>query len=479
MFLPWGAWAHMMSDRMMNEPGGLRRHFATTFWRDSSEKIRNAGRRIACAVILFASFPVQAAPLVDTHGGADPRRKSGGAANVTVETAPEADAEGKRDAERVDDSYQPKGIELGQFLLLPLIENEVRYNSNFFAERDKPKADQLFRIGPEMQLRSRFSEHALNITARAEQIWMRRYRDDNQLNGQLYVDGRYDFDRSWEGNGFLDMNHQHEDRGSPDDKGGKKPTPTDSAVLQFGSKARFGKYTVLGNMQVARRTFGDVATSTGTAIRNADRNRFEFLGTVRGAYEIFPGYSMIVQMEGNRRRYDDTFDDDGYNRSSRGWRAEAGVGVDLTQLIRGDFVVGYLSQNYEDARLSDPQGLSFRATFNWTPSRLTVVVPSFERSVQETTSRGSSSIVHTEAAVIVRHELQRNIVLTGTARVSQDRFSGLDRTNWTYEGRGRVIWALAPEYFVGGEASYRKRTSTLASSEYDQYVLMAKFGLRM
>jgi hypothetical protein len=459
--------AHMRRDLAFLTAGGHR----AQRWK--------CGIALIYGLVGLATFPALAGPLVNTQEGADPRRGTSKAATVAVETNPQDDKTGSRDPERVDESFQPKGIELGKFLLLPLLETEGRYNSNLFALRNNPKSDFITRLSPEIQLRSRFSEHAVNITAKAEKLWMSRFHSDNQVNGQLNVDSRYDFDRDWEGTGGIDIAHNHEDRGSPDEAGGKKPTPADSYAMVLGSKRRVDKYTFSGNVQVTRRVYGDVSTSSGTMIHNGDRDRLEVVGTGRASYEIFPGYSAIVELQGNDRRYDSEFDDNGFKRSSRGWQAATGIGVDITQLIRGDFVVGYLHQNYDDARYSDPHGLAFRAVFNWTPSRMTVVVPSFERSVQETTLLNASSIVRNNVSLVVRHEYSRNIVLTGVGSVSRDEFEGIGRSDWTYEGRGRVVWALAPEYYVGGEASYRKRTSSTASAEYDQYVMLLRFGLRM
>jgi hypothetical protein len=202
-------------------------------------------------------------------------------------------------------------------------------------------------------------------------------------------------------------------------------------------------------------------------------------GEISTSYEMFPGYSVIGEVSANRRSYDSNRDDLGFQRSSWGYAARTGIGVDISQLIRGDFMIGYMAQNYEDPRFKDPKGLSVRASFNWTPSKMTVVVPSFERSIQETTTSQVSGSVRTSAGVLVRHELQRNIVLTMTTRVSNDYYKGTGQSNWTYEARLRGIWSLAPEYYIGGEAGSRIRTSTVQSSEFKQTTVLLRFGLRM
>lgn len=420
----------------------------------------------------------QGTPHLPTQNQRDPRRLPN-SANVTKEANPERDVQGRDDEDRVADAYQPEGIELGSFLLLPQLETDVMYNTNVFAQENDGKSDFITRIAPELKLRSRFATHAVNVTARAEQFLFKTYSQDNHLDAGVTVDGRYDLARGSELTDLFDIAQRYEDRGSPDASDGKRPTRTRSLLNNFGGKHQAGRYTFSGELATARRVFDDVTTESGSIINNSDRDRWENSLTLRGGYEMFPGYSAVVEVSGNNRRYDDQLDDAGFNRSSTGYRAATGIGVDISQLIRGDFLVGYYHQDYRDARLKDPSGLSFRAIFNWTPSRLTVIVPSLERTVLETTQGSSSAMVRSSVSLLVRHEYQRNIVLTGVGSVNYDEFEGINRSAWTYEARGRVVYAFNPEVYVGGEIGYRLRDSELAGQSYQQLVTLARLGLRM
>lgn len=450
--------------------------------RNGIMRIMRAGKPVTGSVaaialaILMSTWP-NGAGAQTTQQKTDPRRV--GSAKVTQQVAPQSDIKGENDEKQVDDSYQPKGIEVGSFLLLPQIEVEESYNSNVFARSTQKKDDFITRVAPEFQLRSRFSNHMLNVAGRVEQHLFRTYTHDNHLDASLNFDGRYDFSREWEGTAALDLSQRSEDRGSPDDQNGREPARALAVVGRTGSKIQLGRFTFSGELNGARRRYGDVETSSGGAIPNADRNRWEMAAIGRGSYEIFPGYSAVVEMQGNRRQYDQEFDRNGYQRSSTGMRAEAGIGVDISQLIRGDFLVGYMMQDYEDRRFNDPTGLSLKSVFNWTPTRLTVVVLSLERTVQETTTERASGMIHTGGSLLVRHEFQRNIVGTGTASVFQDVFDGAGQTNWTFDTRARLVYALVPEAYVGGELGFRRRISDKPNTGYDQTVALLRVGLRM
>lgn len=414
-----------------------------------------------------------------TQSQTDPRRQGSGA-NVTKELDPEDNAKGSRsDAERVHDSYQAKGVEMGQFLFLPKLETDLLYNSNLYATKTDVRGEFLSVIRPELKLRSRFKEHALNVSLMAEQYLHRRYHRDNRTDLQAEVDGRYDFSSNTQANYFGQLFARHEDRGSPDDVRGLSPTPASGIINRGSVKHQFGRYTVLGEVGVDRRAFGKVDTAAGPSISNSDRDRVELIGRLRGSYEMFPGYAFVTEVSANDRIYDSSRDRNGFDRNSHGYRVESGIGVDISQLVRGDFLVGYFAQNYRDQRFKDPNGFSLRATFNWTPTPLTIVVPSLERSVNETTTFGASSMVRNSFSVTVRHELERNIVLTGYGTVAYDQLTGINSQNaWSYEARGRAIYAFTPELFTGGEIAYRSKHSELSSSSYNQTIFMLRLGLQ-
>jgi len=432
---------------------------------------------LTAAQLAFAD-PAAAQVRGATQPKEDPRRHGSGA-KITTEVDAEDKAKNRADSERLHDSYQPKGVDFGQFLFLPKIELDETYNTNLFATQTDERGDFVTTIRPELKLRSRFKEHALNLSLLAEQYLHRRFTRDNRTDMQLDVDGRYDFSSDTQANYFGQLFSRHEDRGSPDDVRGLEPTPIRGFVNRGGFKHQFGRYTVLSEIGVDRRVFGNVSTAAGTTIRNGDRDRWELLARLRGSYEMFPGYAAVAEVSGNRRRYDDALDRSGFDRNSYGYRVESGVGVDLSQLVRGDFLVGYFAQNYRDARFKDPQGLSVRATFNWTPTTLTIVVPSFERSVNETTTQNASGMVRNAFSLTVRHELERNIILTGYGSVAYDQMSGVkNRDAWTYEGRARVIYAFTPELYTGAEVGHRNKRSQAETESFTQTTFMLRLGLQ-
>lgn len=400
-------------------------------------------------------------------------------AQLQREVNPTSDPRGRQDPERLAPSFRPVGIELGDFLLFPKIELDTAYNTNFFATDRNERATVLNVLRPEVQLRSRLPQHALTILGQLEAIYPWRYSDDARIDGLAEATGRYDLTDDASLTARFNMFSRHEDRGSEDDARGRKPTPTQGFTTELGGRIREGDFTFQVGSQLDRRTFENVSASNGRSIITNDRDRWEMSGFVRGSYEFIPSYAAVLQASVNRRTYDNARDQNGFERDSTGWRLEGGVGVEITNLLRGDFLVGWLQQDYRDPRLSDPSGPSVRAQLNWSPSRLTLVVPSIERSIVETTSANVSARVRTSTSLLVRHEYARNILLTGFLSANHDKFEGINRTAWTYEARGRMIYAMTPETYWGAELGYQARASELVDNDYKQTVFLLRLGFQM
>lgn len=437
-------------------------------WRQSSV--------IGLSVLMSCTALAQMPTRPDTSPGQDPRRAGG--AKITTDPNPPTNIKESDDTEQLADRYQPKGITLGKFLLLPKVEIDQTYNDNIYATQHNTKGDFITVVRPEATLRLKEPNYTWNTNVQVElnQYW--KYTDDNNVQGRFLTDGLYEINRDLEVSGSYTFSALVEDRGADDAVQGKEPTKLWMNDGRLGGKVRQGRYTFGLDAGVTSYSYDNVPTTFGT-INNSDRDRTQFIVSGRASYEIFPGYAAVLAASVNQRDYDRATDRAGYNRDSKGYRIEGGIGVDLAETIRGDFLVGYLSQDYKDKRFQDPAGLAFKASFNWTPSRLTLVVPTLERSIQETTILNASGMVRTSASVLVRHEYARNILLTGFGGIYYDDFKGLNRDSVLYELRGRVTYAFNENVFVSAELAHRTKDSELTARSFSQNFIGLRLGLQM
>jgi hypothetical protein len=433
---------------------------------------------LVATIVLGLSGAALADGSVKPDSKVDPRRK-GDAAVITAEPRPQDDPKGLRDAERTVESFQPKGVDLGNYLFLPVIELNETFNNNIFSEQRGTKADFISTVAPEFRLQSRFDTHSLDFYGKAEQVLYHTYTRDNHVDANLMADGRLDITKTGEMRGSVNVYRRAEERGSPDDAKGKTPTETQGLNLKSSIKETFGQFTLSADLTGDRLAFENVVANDGTITQNKDRNRWEGSATGRAAYEMFPGYSAVVQYSENIRSYDHIPNSRGVNRDSTGYRAETGLAVDISQLVRGDFLVGYLRQDYESSQFKSPSGISFRSQLNWTPSKLTLVVPALERSVQETTTTNVAGMVRSGGSLMVRHELERNIILTASGSANFDQYSGIAKDGWTYDMRMKGTYILMPEVYVAAEVVNKIKRSQITDTDFDQFLSIVRLGLRL
>jgi hypothetical protein len=436
---------------------------------DAAQPSNRLSVRYSLGVAAMAFAVIATGGAVAQPGEKTNATKGAESATVAQEQDPSGDAEGDKDSQRVNDAFQAKGFEMGKFLFLPSLEVEANWTDNVFATASDTRSDRFYRVVPNVRLRSRFTRHELNLNAELEKVLFEIYKDDNRLNVTLGADGRVDIRKGWEVTSNASYVKRAEDRGSPDATQSLKPTDTSAISAQLGTRLQEGRMIYQGNLSLNAQNIENGRRAGGATIDNRGRDRQDYEASARVAYETFPNYFAVVEGTYNSREYDNIVPGTNFRRSSDGWRLESGIGVDVTEVIRGDFLVGYFSQDYAAAALGDPSGFSFRARFNWTPSRLTVVIPSLERSVQETIRSGVSSMVRSGAGLTIRHEFARNFVGTFVGNVAYEDYESSSDDPWFYEARLRGLYAIRPEIHTGAEVRYRKRDANGRSGEFEQW----------
>lgn len=390
---------------------------------------------------------------------------------------PPKEALEQKDSDIAPDAYQPQGVDLGAFLLMPKMEMDVARNSNIYATNYDAKHDIITVYRPEVALNSRFERHSVNALARLERKEYLEFDRESVTNAFAQLSGQYDVTDRDMLNAAVSYTRDHEDRGSLDDVGGLHPTEYNYLTFNGSGTVNTGRLTSGLGFTAVNREWQDTQTSTGMAPSHL-RNRNEYEITLRESYEVTPGYSWVNEGAVLRRIYQHDADQFGVGRDSNGVRLGTGIGVDVSELIRGDFLAGYMRQDYKDSRLSDPSGYYLKARFNWSPSKLTTVIPTIERSIEESTARNVSALVRTAVSVTVRHELQRNIILGSTLGYSKDKQEGGDLTANTYEGLVRATYLFNRNLYSSLEIGEKHKLTDLDGSGYNQTTGMLRFGIQ-
>jgi hypothetical protein len=413
-------------------------------------------------------------------GGAGPASAATDAGRTKSATATDTGAKpSAADANDVADDYQPKGIPLGQFLLLPSLNVSENWESNVYASTYNAKSDFYSEVSPEFALQSRFARNALTVYGQLNRTDYSTYTSDSRTGGHVTADGRLDVSSRTKVTGHVYLYADHEARGAPTSvSSAAKPTPVKGYKSEVELSHIFNRLTVSGTVEADRYIYQNVPDLTGGTIVEDDRNRNEYIATERAAYEVRPGYSAVLQTTQNQRLYQN-LDTTGLNRTSDGYSVQGGLGLDITKLIKGDVLAGYMSQSYDSSTLRPVNGYATSVLLNWTPTETTIVVPSLQRTVEETTQTGASAMVQTAGSLLVRHELRRNFLLSGYAGETYYQYSGIGATAWLTSANVALTYAFNRNLFVGGQLGEQNRRSSIDGDSYRDTTITARIGLRM
>ena len=244
------------------------------------------------------------------------------------------------------------------------------------------------------------------------------------------------------------------------------------------NRLEVGMRGALERTQTANATF-----SNGT-IQELSRNDYTTVGgKPRIAYEISPGFKPFIEGSFDRREYDHTYDVNGFMRSSYGYSAKGGASFEIVREVKGEISGGYVMRNYDDPRLPNLRGPLIDASIVWTASPLTTITLRANTTANETTLANASGAMVRTVTAQVKHELLRNLTLTGTAAYQVTSYQGnnlASASQYTTVGINERLltagikaeYAITRGIYVKASYAYEYLKSTVPNSGYTANVFL-------
>lgn len=390
--------------------------------------------------------------------------------------------------ERASESMEPKGGRVGSFVIFPSLELTGAYDSNVFATNRNEESDFIFTVVPAVRAQSDLAA-PVRLNFQAVGV-IDRFVDNTSENTEGYL---VSHDGSWEvpalgEQSFLKWGLAHsrdwQDRGSPDDvaSGAAEPTIIHSTLGYTGFQYKPGPLSITPRVSARYVDVDDVAAGDGSVINNDDRDRWVYREGLRVGYELIRGYEAYVTGGLNQRRYQDTPDDNGFDRDSDGWDAAVGARVGLTEVTSFDGYVGYMNQSYDDPRLAEVEGVGFGGRLNWSPRREWQIAASINRTIEETTLTDFSAYLATTYALAVSYQLMP--ALRFDARFSYGTFdyeripgsSAAEREDDMVIGQLGVRYYFTPNYYVRALWQQSHYSSDVPNAGYDRSIVYLTLG---
>ncbi len=375
--------------------------------------------------------------------------------------------------ERARPELDPLGQRVGSFLVYPSFTAQGVVDDNIFRDDSDTKTDLIGRLRPGLRVRSDWSRHELIFNADADIGIYLDNTSENYEDARVGTAGRLDIDGNTFAGGGINFQKLHEDRGSPDDVGGRNPT--EFFVLSGNAELfrQFGRFNGTFDVEAERIDFDDASGIAGGVVRtinNDDRDRTIVTVTGRAGYEIAPEYEAFLSGSGNWRIRDTTPDDAGFNRNSDGFSVDAGVSLDLGGLLFGDVFFGYKKQEFDDTQLSAVEGPDFGADLTWNVTPLTTIVGSASRTIRETTIRGASGFFATRGSLSVDHELLRNLLILLDGSFQNNDYEGITRSDDIFSARAEARYLINRHAYLSGSYRFRRRDSDAVGQDFTNNV---------
>ncbi len=369
-------------------------------------------------------------------------------------------------------SYAPKGMPFGAFRLFPTIEVTGDYDDNVFLAETGKEGDYFFRETPQFMFRSDWSRHLLDVYGAASMSQYTALTDEDHIDWNAGADGRLDIYQgvSLAASGSYSVDHLT--NSSPDQPTNAK-TPGEFSIVHSNATLSYNPYHFgfyLGGT-FDRDVYDPSQLVNGTLQSNADRNEDTYTANAKASYEISPGYAVFVQGTGNSTTYDMTLDRSGLDRDTQGYGANGGVDLLVTNLIRGQAFVGYLTQRYKTP-FTEVTGLNYGANVDWFATPLWAFHLMASRALNGTVLATASTEDDRSVQLSSDLRAESDIVVTGQVGYLDAKFEGSPRDDRYITGRLGVSYYLNPAVAAEISDTYQVRSSTASGENFNDNVAM-------
>ncbi|WP_294393661.1 outer membrane beta-barrel protein [uncultured Sphingomonas sp.] len=359
----------------------------------------------------------------------------------------------------------PVGIPIGGFRLYPALNGSVGYDDNIYNVRTDIRKSPIVAVQPKLAVRSKWSNHRLNLDAEA---LIERYPDLRTENNNQYgatLSGRLDATRAMQVEGEARAARAIEQRGTPGD------------LFTRGEPVRFDR---VGGTLSARMLLGPVLLQAGGArdsysykdarvgpalLDQSYRNHDSTVFTGRLGYQLGPSVTVFAQGGLRRERYDQA--EAARLLDANEMSVLGGVRFEITELMSGELGVGYLRRRYRSGAFGRTSAFAYDGALTWNPTTLLTVTARARKSIEESPFLSASGIVTDAASVEADYELLRNLLVNGRLSRVREDYRDLDRRDRRIEARVGLRYLLNRLVELG--ASYdrrRQRGSGIAGRDY-------------
>jgi len=364
--------------------------------------------------------------------------------------------------------YTAGGIQNGALLIYPELTLGLEFTDNVFGTSSNEESDTIAVIRPAVNFATTWSRHELTGDASVTRREHFDFSDESVWNATAGAGGQLDINREANlsaGARYASLTEARTSAGAAGQAA--EPIEYDTWSAYFGGERAAGRLKVQGRLDFSSLDYDDAPLFGGGIAEQDFRDRETYVLTGRGDYAASPDTAFFGRLRYNQREYDLAPPSVPLLRDSEGYTFDVGADFDIRGVARGVIGLGYTEQDYESAALPDIDGLSVEGIVEWFPTQLTTVTFNASRSVQDSAVAGSGGFFATSAGVNVDHELRRNVVVSAGVTLSEDDYSGIDRTDERINVQAGVTYYMNRNVGVRASYNYLDQDSSGAAGNQD------------
>lgn len=367
------------------------------------------------------------------------------------------------------DPFAPVGIRTGSFILYPELLQDIGASTNL-DETPGGEGGAFSETTISARLISDWSRHESEFNTRL--TYRRNFAGEVPEEPDAAVDGRlrFDIDRVTSATFRGALTYRREDPIEIDAAlaGADRPEVLSGSASAQLERA-FGPLVLGGTGTVAREHYDGLPEGLPS------QSYTTLTGSLRAGYQLSPALQPFLEGSIGQRLFDETNEGD-VGRDSLIPSLRAGVGIDLTEKLRGEIALGYAWNRPEDERGETTAAPTVDASLQWSPQRGTDVTLA-ARTTFEPESSGLSTTVSYEGSLSVTHVLTARTDLTAalTGIHADSSLPGSDEFELIAEA-GFNYW-LTRSLALTGLYSHRELFSQVAGADYGADTI--RLGVRL
>jgi hypothetical protein len=424
----------------------------------------------------------------------------GSALAVAAVTAPGAavaqEARGDSVTDRARPEYEPLGIRAGTLMLLPSLTLGVESVDNLFPETvsatgvRSEESDFGYSARAALGVSSDWGRHYLEGAAGVQQTTFQDFDTEDRTDEFARASLRLDFLRD----SYLRFGASYQNLG----EGRGAPTSSSTAadaiepldydlVNAFAQVSHtFNRLRLGGEVAMTDWAYEDRVALRSGAVGDfsvRDRTQMEYIG--RAEYAVSPSTALLVEGSFNTRDYDKNRDAiTGLpvpTRDSEGYEVLVGANLDLSRLVRGEFGIGFLQQDYDNVAIGTLEGVGLDAEIEWFATPITTVTFTGARSIEDVFDGTVDAFAQTTVGVDVDHELLRNLIVSGGVAYFDRDFEVRVRSDQEWRGEVGARYLVNRVAEIGGSYQFSNLESDRSPGgdvSYDINRFLATLTLR-